>query len=139
VTWYYWLPASLAIMTATLMTAFVVIMHAEEVIAEHGWKGVTPLWRGYFACVLVVGWPADALFNATIGSLMFWELPQWFYKRKTTRVDSKTVERWEWYGELMFSKRCSRHKSWHHGNKWRHRLAVWCCEQLDQIDLGGHC
>lgn len=65
---------------------------------------------------LVVGYVIDVLFNAVIGSVIFFELPR----------------------ELLFTSRVSRLND---SDGWRGRLARWVCTQLlDPFDPDGkHC
>lgn len=65
---------------------------------------------------LIVGYVIDVLFNAVIGSLLFFELPR----------------------ELLFTARVSRLNDC---DGWRGRLARWICTQLlDPFDPDGkHC
>lgn len=91
--------------------AFVGIMHAKLIMEDGGelslfWKAVLWPWA-------VVGLLMDILFNWTVGSLIYAELPR----------------------ELTFTSRCKRHKR---SVRWRGNVARWWCRQLEQIDPG-HC
>ena len=76
---------------------------------------LTPVIKGHIILFAVVGIIFDVVFNFTIGTFIYWELPK------------------EW----LFTSRCHRHKLGDPGSK-RCKLAHWVCKQLNQIDPG-HC
>jgi len=76
-------------------------------------KGVVP-FGDFFALLipaLLFFGALDVILNATIGTLMFWELPH----------------------TVTFSQRCSRH---FYSNDWRGRLARAFAVPLNAIDIG---
>jgi len=71
--------------------------------------------KGLAYSLVIVGFGLDVGFNATLGSLMFLEVPrQWLF---TTRCESYLNDR-----------------------TWRGWLARWICNNaLDPFEEGGHC
>lgn len=85
---------------------YVLVIHA-KVLRDAGRLNL--FWTINLLPWAVVGLTLDASFNATVGTLMFAELPR------------------EW----LFSARVQRH---YRGGGWRRDIASWWGRQLNQID-----
>ncbi len=84
--------------------------------------GQLPTIAKFFALpLLAFGVGLDWLLNTTVGSLLFWEWPQWFNRR-----------------EFLLTTRLER---WHNDTGWRGKRARWICTNfLDRFAPGGiHC
>ena len=65
--------------------------------------------------ILVLGYVMDAVFNLTVGTVLFLEIPK----------------------EVLFTSRCNR---WIPSKTWRGKVARWFCRNLlDPFDNGKHC
>ncbi len=93
----------------TLMGSFVLVMRAKRLLKEGG--ELSWFWLINILPWAFVGLFLDLVFNATAGTIMYLELPQ----------------------ELLFTKRCQRHRD---DEDWRGDVAKWWAKQLNQIDPG---
>lgn len=89
---------------------YVMAMHASAVLEKHEvhWTFKAPLYVG-----AIVGLAADVGFNASVGTVVFREVPK----------------------ELLFTSRATRHLE---SDGWRKDRAEWWCTQLHFFD-SGHC
>ncbi len=85
----FWFILSLALIDFTVTTGFLALVTAKRVVAEK--RHMPPVVLAVARFWLVVGVPADFLFNAYRGSIMFREWPQW---HKKEFMFSSRVERW---------------------------------------------
>ncbi len=109
-----WTALSVAGLWLVMMLLFIAVMHC-KLILELEDRQLSLFWKVHIVPFAVIGVILDVVFNLTIGTVMFMELPK----------------------ELLFTSRCKRHK---HESPigWRRDLAWFACKQLDQIDPG-HC
>lgn len=92
-----------------LTGSFVLVMRAKRLMRDGG--ELSLFWLVNVLPWAAVGIALDIVFNATAGTLMFFELPR----------------------QLMFTSRVKKHKN---DEDWRGDIARWWQKQLNQIDPG---
>jgi len=108
----YALGASLSVF---LFIAYTWVFYLAVMNLARNKEHLTPVTKVFAYPMLVVGWFIDMLFNFTLGSIMFLEVPQ----------------------ELLLTTRLNRHLLDRH-NDWRDKVADWFAKNfLDPFDPKG--
>jgi len=107
-----------AVLSVFLFIAYTWVFYLAVMNLARNKERLTPVNKVFAYPMLWVGLVADMLFNFTVGSLMFLEVPQ----------------------ELLMTTRLKRHLR-DHKKDWRDRNANWFCYHfLDAFDSSGkHC
>lgn len=103
--------------SVVVMWALYLMYCAINASRKSGKFALTP-WpvRAMSYALLLVAATADALFNVTIGTVLFLEWPSW--------------------RRIMFTKRCAAHLD---ADTWRGRIARWVCESWLNPFESDHC
>ena len=101
-----------------LFIAYTWVMYLAVMNLKRNKEALTPITKVFAYPMLAFGLVADMIFNFTIGSRMFLEIPQ----------------------ELLLTTRLKRHLE-DHRKDWRDRNANWFCQHfLNPFDpSGNHC
>jgi len=108
----FWITiCAIVVFMVDMWSAYLAVMNMKRNI-----KLISPVAKPFAWLILARGLLLDVLFNLTIGTVSFAELPH------------------EW----LFTSRCIRHKR---GDGWRKRVALWWCRHfMDGFDPSGvHC
>jgi len=104
-----------AVLTAYLLTALTLVFYLAVMNLKRNREALTPIVKVFAYPILAVGLVLDMIFNFTIGTLMFLEIPQ------------------EW----LMTARLNRHLLDRH-NDWRDKVADWFAKNfLDPFDPKG--